>query len=362
MFKVKIDPALVQEGIRVTQRLSPSTSGNLTLKSDGQSLFMISASDVSRSIIQIPCQLQGEALFAIPVEALANSTKGRTGLQMVYDKTILTVTNGTNYEVAMATVDAVLFEDDEQQGDVQSWIVEPAILDWLKQAVTKVSLKPTSQLTPYMPVSVRITEKGAFVSCYDDQHMAFMRSRDIKGKLDVTLPIETLSAILDTFLKLKCKITVSETSLRIRNKLMDVLLALPEKEGQQGMNVEDVIAMAREVQTSNGTMIKMSKKIMTEFLSSARSVATKERMEIRVKAAKGQAKFGVETSNGTIKDDLSVAIRGRTKFAVDYEFFDEAVRKCKDDVPFKVVGDAFLTFDTGESTIAVSLNQEDGGS
>lgn len=360
-MQAKIDTDILQEAIRVILRLSPPVSGNVTINSDGRSLWLHSAAELSRCSVLIPCTVTGKALFAIPTQSLADASKGHATLDMVYDKTMLTLKGG-RYKASLTTVDALQIEEndtaEEEKG--KKWKVTVDQLQWLKSAVSAVALKPTQNVTTFMPVSVKLTSKSAFVSCYDEQHMAFTSSKEITGDLELLLPIETLNNVLDAFSKVSCVMIVTASSLIVRNKLVSVVLALPEIENENTIrDPEQVRETAREAMKADGTGIELDKKALSGFLDNCRAVATKERPELMVATKQGKIRFEVKTTNGVVNTIMPSGIQKSVRFKIDFEFFDEAVRKCSDQVVFKLVDDSFLTFKTKNTNLLVALNQDE---
>ena len=356
-MNVTISSDILQESLRIALRLSPPISGNVTLKSDGAKLFLHSAGELSRCSILLPCTVTGKAFFAIGTEALRDATKGHQELTMVYDKTMLNIKSG-RYSASLTTVDAIAMEEEkEEKGDTWKLTVDQA--QWLKSAVAQVALKPTANITAFMPVSVKLSDKGAFVACYDNQHMAFVNDKEITGEIDVTLPLETLNAVLDTFNKLAFRMTVTPSALLVKNKIVDVTLSLPATEDDAQIGTDAVIGKAKSALKADGTQIELAKTEVLSFLDNARAVATKERSEIQVTTEAGKINFVVKTTNGTSKSTLKAAVKTKQSFRVDYEFFEEAVRKCPESVVFKVVEGAFLTFQLKNAHVLVALNQEE---
>jgi len=357
-MNAQIESSSIQEALRVALRLAPPMSGNVTLEADGTRLLMHSVAELSRCSVVLPGTVKGKAYFAVATDALSAATKGHAELEMAYDKTMLKIKSG-RYSADLTTVDAVQLEELEKEKG-QIWKLSPEQGGWLKNAVAAVALKPSQLLaTGFMPVTAKLTEKAAFVACYDNQRMSFINDKEITGSLEVTLPLETFNAVLDTFHKAKFTMTVGSSTLFIKNAIVEVQLSLPEKDEENQIGTDDVIGKAREASKIDGSELQLSKAEITAFLDNARAVATKERSEIKIATDTGKAKLSVATTNGTSKTILKAQTpKKATAFNIDFEFFDEVVRKCPDDVIFKVVQGAFLMFKTRQAQTLVALNQE----
>jgi len=357
-MKCVLDSDILQEAIRVVMRLSPPITGNVTLESDGKLLKLHSVAELSRCTVLLPCEVTGKAFFAVPTEALRDATKGRKEIELFYDKTLLKLKAG-RYSTSLITLDAIEIETDEKV-EGQEWEVTVEQMTWLKTAVAAVALKPTANMTAFMPVSVRLTPKSAFVSCYDNNRMSFTSTKEITGNLDVTLPLDTLTAVLDTFNKVACTMKVTASSLIVKNPILDVVLALPATDEDSAISTEMVREKALSASSTDGLSVEVEKKAVTAFMDNARSVATKERSELMVKTEKGKITLTVKTTNGTSRVALKAAVKTEAEFKVDYEFFDEIVRKCPDALSFKFVDDqhAFIMIRTTTARSLIALNQE----
>jgi hypothetical protein len=188
--------------------------------------------------------------------------------------------------------------------------------------------------------------------------MAFLNSKEITGEMDVTLPVDTIQAVLDTFSKSPLKMQMGQSNLHVSNALVKVAVALPQAEDNSTVSVDDVINKAKSAIKEEGLNIEVSKKDILDFLDNSKAVATKERGELTIQTEKGKIKLEVVTSNGTTKTVIKANVATNVKVKVDFEFFQEAISKCLELVNFRIVGDSFLCFCTKENTyVLVSLNQ-----
>lgn len=355
-MQISIETDAIQEAIRVITRLAPPVSGNVTITSDGKKVFMHSNSEVSRCSVNMPADVSGKASsFSIAIAALRDGTKGRKKLDLIYEKTLCKIKSGA-YKCDLPTSDAMdLDHDSEEKSKPMKLTAEQAA--WLKTAVSTVALRPTELIAAFMPISLKLTSKGAFVACYDTNHMAFINSSEITGDMEMKLPVDILSAVLDAFAKSAFKLELSNSSLYVSNALIKVVLALPQKDEKE-LELEDIIEMAKTSRGAKGQEIEVQKADLVSFLDNARAVATKERSEIKLNAEAGKMRLEVVTANGSTKGVLKAACKALSPILIDFEFLDEAVRKSGESVVMKVVKDEFIAFKLKEGTVIVSMNQE----
>ena len=354
-MKLKLTSALLHSAIKTASTLAPPRDENVSLESDGSKLFLHSASDVARCTINIPCEVSGKNIFGISLATLRDATKGRDALHLVFEQSVLKV-KAKGYDADLPTTDALQLDALDPLKDKVILKLTADQASWLKQAVQAVSLKPTVVLTSYMPVSIKLTDKGAFVACYDDSHMAFINSKEITGDIDVTLPLDTFNSVLSVFSTAAFKLEVSFASLIVSNKLSSVNLNLPEVP-KGTPTAAEVLMKAKEALKMDGSTLTFAKADMLAFLDNARAVSTKERTEVAVKSQDKTLLVSVTTSNGSCKTQIPVT--GKTKaFKIDFEHFDEAIRKCSDTVEMKVVADAFVSVKASKTYLIVGLNQD----
>lgn len=350
-----VDNNNLQEALKVISRLAPPVSGNITIESDGKKLWLHSNAETSRCTINLPATVSGKkSSFAVAMIALSTATKGRKTLEIKYEKTLCKI-SGAGYKAELATHDSMDLDHGEDK------IVSKSILSqeqaaWLKAALSVVVLKPTELISPYMPVSVRLTAKGAFVACYDANHMAFIQSKEITGDMEVRLPIDMMIAVVDIFHKSVFKLEVSESNLYVTNKLVKVVLSLPQKEDNE-LQLDEVMQAAKETSKSSGQSIEISKRDLLAFLDNARAVATKEKSEIHVGIGQGKIKMTVETSNGKAQALMKASSTKKSQMLIDFDYVEEAVRKSGDSVLAKLVGDDFVAFRLKTGTVVVAQNQ-----
>jgi hypothetical protein len=355
-MQIKLESDALQEAIRVISRLSPPVSGNISLQTNANKLFIVSNGETSTCSINVPCEVSGkENIFAVSLSALKDATKGRKELTILYDKTLCKISSKA-YRCELATTDAIeLDKEDEEKSKPIKITSEQAT--WLKSAISTVALKPTALLASYMPLSIKLTDKGAFVACYDTNHMAFLNSTEIKGDLTLNLPIDIFSAVLDAFNGSSIKLELSKSNLYVSNALIKVMLGIPQ-EDEKSIKIEEVIETAKGSKTSKGKEIEISKSALLAFLDNAKAIATKERAEIKMELEKGNIRLEVKTTSGTVKSNIAASCTDTGNALIDFEFLDEAVRKSAESVVMKLVDEQFILFKLKAGSVVVSLNQE----
>lgn len=352
------DSGSVQEALRIISRLAPPTQGNLTLQTDGKRVQLHSFGELNQCSVTVPGDVKGTASFAISVDSLRDATKGRAEVDIKYKNTVLTIKGGS-YKAELPTVDAVSLDDvagaaGSKDGTKIKISTEQAA--WLRNAVNAVALKPTALVSAFMPLGVKLTAKGAFVSCFDSKHMSFMSSKEINGDCEFCIPVDMMQGVLDAFGNSSFTMTVTESTVTVSNKLAKVVLNIPHLD-EQGPSLSDVLGKAREVQKIEGTELILPKEEVVMYLDNARAVAVKERGEISVSSEKGKTQFSIKTVNGAIEATVKGSAKKNVSFLIDFDYFDELVRKAGQTLELKAVNGAFLLSKTEKVTLLVAFNE-----
>lgn len=351
MMNITAELTTLQQALDVVMRIAPPTSGNLSFEiNKNGSLTVTSVAELSRCTAVIACDLSGKGEFAVPAQALRDAIKGRAKLELKYANSTLTVKSG-NYKTDLVTVDVVP-QDETEKGETKNWKITPDMSDWIKTSLRLVALKPTSILSSWMPVGIQVGPKGAFVCCYDMQHMNWVTSKEVKGDFECVLPVDTMGAIVEVFSKSAFTMQQGETYIRVFNKMCDAYLSVPDM--REIPTVAQVRSKAKEAGAAEGQTFTFKKSDLLTFMDNAKSIISKERAELQVEAEDG-IKLQVRTGLGTSKTKIKG--KGKGKFNVDYEYLQELVSKAPDEVTMTVVEKAFIAVKLTASSALVALNQ-----
>ncbi|QDH83410.1 DNA polymerase III beta subunit, sliding clamp [Achromobacter phage Motura] len=352
-MQAKIESASIQDALKTVLRLAAPASGNITLDVQDK-IYLRSFGELNQCHVKLPGTPKGKASFSIPATTLQDAVKGRKEVSLEFKNTMLNITAGS-YKADLATVDAIMLEAPQSEGKPEVVKISGEQAQWLKQAVTAVSLKPNVIVSAFMPCGIKLTKKGAYVACFDSTHMAFIKSKEITGDCEFVLPLDTVQAVLDIFAHSDFTMEISTSNIRVKNKVAQVILAVPELD--QGLpKLTQVISTSEEAIAAKGKSIEVPRQDLLAFLDNSRAVAIKERAEIECSAKETKVQFAMKTANGNTKVTLDCKAKA-VSFKVDFEQFDEVVRKSGDAVSIRVVNGAFLLAQTPKTVMIVGLNQ-----
>lgn len=350
-LQISVELDDIQSAINTVTRIAPPEQGNINFEVNKEGhLELTTVSQVSRCTAMVASSVSGKGDFAVAVEALKAAIKGRQKIELTYDNSTLKVKSG-QYKVDLVTTDAIP-PDDMRQSETKDWKLDPETSEWLRASIKTVMLRPTEILSSWMPVGVKITENGAFVCCYDIQHMNWVQSKKVKGDFETVLPIDTLATVLDVFGKSKFQMKQGNNFITVRNKMVNAQLSIPVMDDIP--TLDQVKDKAKAVKEMKGSAFVFDKADFLVFLDNARAVVSKERPELQVKFDEG-IKLLVKTGLGTAKTKIKG--KGKGQFKVDYTYLQELVSKSEDKVELTVVDGAFIAVNLKQSTALVALNQ-----
>jgi len=350
-MKIKVELTSLQEALDTVAKVAPPASGNITIITKGPRLTIQSAGEISRCTLVVPAEVQGDAEIAVPLQALKDAVKGRAAIELSYVNSTLVV-QAKAYKAELATVDVIPLDDQETE-ETKNWKLTAEQGAWLRKSLRDVQLKPTSILSSWMPAGIKLTPKGAFVSCYDTQHMSWATSKTVTGEFECVLPIDTMLGIVDVFYKSNFVIQQGKSQITIRNGLAVVQMSLPTAD--ELPSISEVQAKIKEAGAEDGLTFTMAKSDCLTFFDNARAVLGKERAEVLVSYTNG-VELLIKTGQGQVKNKVKGS--GQGHFAIDFEYLLELVTKAEDQVTLKVVGDAFLSSKLKSSSLIVALNQQ----
>lgn len=352
-MKFDIEVPMLEEALSAVSKLASPESGNIVI-TGGKRLRIHSSSQVNSVVVSLPVKC-GDGEFGIPIETLRQAAKGRKHLECEYKNTLLYLKDG-RYKAELTTVDAI--RDDSVAVDSFKSAVKFSAdqMAELRSLVQQVALKPNSLIASFMPCGVRIDKKQAFVACYDSIHMAFIKSKEIKVKnpIEFVLPLDTLALIATVFIG-GARMSINDSVVEIKDDRVTAVLSLPTLDSELP-SMNEVVELSKSVRKASGNVLSFDKKEFVKFLDNGRSVSVRERSEIVCSVANSRAQFSILTSSGAIK--ASFKHKGEMNFKVDFEYLDEIVRKCGDELEFVLVGDSYLKTKSKDGYLVTGLNQD----
>jgi hypothetical protein len=348
-MKLKIELSAASFGLDVLSKIAPPSSGTLTFAVD-KKLTLMSASDSGYCKVVVPCEVEGSGSFALPLQVFRDAIKGREVFEVNYKNSIATI-SAKSYKVELSTTDVIPL-DEIELGEAKDWVLETEQIEWLSSASKKVELKPTSSFSAWMPLGIKLTDKGGFITCYDSNHVSWLNTKEVNGNFECLLPYTTMANVLSVC-KTKFKISHTQSHIKVKSKFAEFVLALPDLDGLPPLS--SVHTKTKEASKVTGSQVILPLVDTKAFLENAKSVmGTSERAELQVTAGKN-IELSIKTSQGSAK--AMVKGEGKAQFRIDSTYLAELLSKMQDDVTLTVVDSAFIAVKLKNGGTIIALNQ-----
>jgi hypothetical protein len=342
--KTTITAKTLVSALDVCQKLAPPTSELVLFKTDGKRMWVKSSSDTSQCSVRIVGSVTGEPTeFGVPLSALKDALKGHEEVALSTENAMLHITS-KGYSMELATQDPPGY-DELQADDTQQVELNPDTVVSLLACVKAVALKPTSMLSQWIPVGIKLAGGKAFVCSYDNQRISW-GTQKIAGELECVAPADTLISVLDSLKGQSVSLQLSRGRIRAANKLAEVSINIPIDEDLPSL--DEVLEKVKAVRAVKGSVCCLHKEELLAFFTNARAITGKDRAEIE---SDGET-LKIVSTTGRVQKKLKGA-----PFKIDFEFLVEAVSKTKDDVVINAVGTEFVSIKTEAGTLVLAQNQ-----
>lgn len=325
MLTISIDSTVIAEALKITMSLAPPMTGNVIIGTRNKALILTSIGENNRVEFRLPCTVKGEGIFALPIDTLTSSTRGRDTLTMRFANDVLYIQSG-RYSAKLPTVDVI--QEDAAPRKIENWMTVTADQgQWLKEALSDVNLAPTTVFAQSaMPVAVSLTPEGAFVCCYDSGHFAYTTSSEVTGNFELTLPITTLMNVIGAFAEADFKMAFDGGVLVLRNPVIKAEIATV------AVTTMPIDQLAAQVEALSSMKPEASFSIdvaeVKAFLANSQAVNNKEsRNALKITLNKNSAELTVSSNRGEASIEVEAKSSSPVHLEVDQEYFGEMLTK-----------------------------------
>lgn len=353
-MKFTVDNKEMSDALSTIAKLSPPTSGHVTIAGTKQGITIYSLGDLNKASIKIPLDIQGKSEeFGVDLQALTSAIRARGEITLHYSKSLLNIQAG-RYKATLSTFDP-LQETDKITTKVKGHKIDVETAAYLRDAARTVALAPDPLLSSFTPMGVRATSKGTNVVCYDSYHSALSSSKAITGDFSFVVPSTVLITVLDVFYVSEFRLQVTESSLLVANSIATVEIGLPVME--ENLTLDQVLKALEGLIKSKARPFVVNKDELSAFLDNSKAVATKERMALECEVNKNRLRVKTSNINGTVQ--AIIPTKGKDcKFSVNLAFVTEAVSKAGSDVPITLINSNSISVATPKAIFIMATNQE----
>jgi len=348
-MKAIIKVSALAHALDITQKLAaPGEDGVVAISYDGtKKLTIRSASDTSQSVVRVQFDsIEGEAVeFGIVLASLRDATKGHTTISMTVANAVVTL-KAKGSVITLPTVDTPDIEGVSKAEEEQEWELSAETAATLLGAVKAVALKPTTMLTSWIPIGIRLRKNSGFVCSYDDNRVSWGTIKE-GGDFECVAPTDTMVAVLDALKGHSLRVATSKGRLAVTTKTAQVIINTPVDDTLSSL--DEVIEKSREMAKQKGQIGALDRGTLQRFFDNARAITGKDRAEI---VSNGKT-LSIQSTIGAVTHDMPAP-----EFKVDFEFFAEAVGKVQgSSVNLNVVGSDFLSIGSSVGAIVIGQNQ-----
>lgn len=334
-------------------RLAVPATGNLVFDISNGKLEIASLGFNSAATIKVPASgVKGEMKLGIQAVALrAAITKTNDYLFVMKDgvltmKSKKSVTSLPTFEVA----EQPPFELE----NAKKTKITAQQASWITQAIKATDSKTNHTKLAWIPIGIRLTEKGAFVSCYEMSKLSWTTTKEVTGDATIILPREVASAVASVFDNEKFTILTSPGAVRIENPRVIYEASVPTSEGS--VPFEEVYKKHLSVGKEKSVKLLIIKSDIQEFLNTTKAVTMNSRGELQLKGDGTKMLMSVSGNEGSTKTTVKAKSSAAFQIKIDLELFAASAAKAPEEWELGV-GEVFLkSNEQGDVVTLIGLN------
>ena len=358
---VSIDTELLEAAIRTVVKVTSAGGANSIAHFkliDG--MFQSSATNKGTGVaINIPCKVKEKSKhsgFAVDPASLLAAIANRKNIQLeIGGSTVKVVSNKYKAELVTTTAEAeaILPKDIREGSDTMK--LPSALVEFIRENLAHIELKPILETYSYMPVAVRVTEKGAFLACYDNWHMAFVTNKKVTGNLKFCLPVSSLNLLTKEFRGKSYKMIATESTLYAFNDSFELALTLPQQDTQNVIPPEEAFNLAMQIRKEKGINVLLAAEDILSISTNIDAVYKKgEHIDFEVD--KTSCKVTLKSTFGRVSSVVRCKSQTPVSFRAGFGFMRDVLTKISGNkVEMTIVPERMLFFNKGSRTFMLAL-------
>lgn len=366
-MKFTTDASQITRALSVITKVASPNGGVILFKISGKRFEVITENSTNMCSFKLPVKFEGgkikDRVFTVGSESIKSSLRGHQEVEITLTDDQMIIKDGRyKAELSISDAESISVLPEGYEAD-SARTLSNDVVTWLINSANQVALRPTLALTPFMPLGIKITDKGAFIACYDQNHMAFTSTKKVKGSLEATLPLDTFLTGVDAVSKTEFKIDITETSIIVFNKQVTAAMSLPQVDSELAIPLDSVMEKAEQVPHSVGVDLDLPIEDLMTFLENARSIQSGNvgREEIECHASGTKVSLKVENAQGRVFTSFKSKVKASKEivFRCDYSYLEEVSRKAKDSLFLTVVEDSFMLAKINRVSVLIALNNRE---
>lgn len=366
-MSLNFDTDILTQAIKTIQKVVAGTGNTLVsfqvLNSD---TVKVSSFNKGTGIgINVPCRIGKEdkdKCFSVEPVALLSLLANRKDISLtIKSSTILIKANAYEAELLTTSVDIDEVLPEDLKSKEKTKLSQDAIA-FISQALLGLDLKPMLNVDTFMPVAIRITDKGAKAICYDNFHLAFTSDRKVTGDLDVVLPYSTLTLLSREFGGSSFSLVVTESSLYAYNKTYEMAIVLPQQDSQNKIPKDAAFQIITDMKKMDTVVVTLATDDLKTLATNMEAIFKKGEY-VEFSAEKSSVKATLKSNHGKVSSQLRGSSTQKIKFQTGFAFIKDAISKLPDTkVEFHLVPNKMLFFTKNSFTYMLALFEDSNSS
>jgi len=364
----KIDGEILESAIKTVTRVVGSGATESAVHCSllsSHTLEIQATSKESGLSLKIPCKViekDKKETFAIDPSTLLSAISKKKELEIgILAGSIKVSSNRYKAELVTSSLEREeVLPKEVRTGEKKSIKVSQNVMEFIRQNIAAVELKPLLESYDQLPVAVRINGKGALMVCYDLWHMAFAKDKKVVGDMSFLLPLNSLSILARDFKDKSYKMRITDSALYAYNEVFELFLTLPQQDEQNTIPREKVFKTAVSIREQKGVPVLFPVSELQTTIANLAAVHKKGEY-VSFQVDKTSCKMTLKSTHGKVTSEIKCRSPKPIEFRTGFIFLKDILPKISGKkVEIQVIPDRMLFFTKGRKTFMVALMGDEG--
>jgi hypothetical protein len=362
---VSLDKDILDSAVKSVVKIAGAgEAGLIFFKVMGPNLMRVSSVNKGNGVaIYFPCKVEKKSdnkKFAIEPQPILSAISNRKNVQLRLDESMVTVlAKGHKAELVTTAADAERVLPEEIKNGDNSMKIPHELIEFIRMNIDAIELKPTLETYSYMPVAVKVTEKGTIMVCYDNWHMAYVTTKKITGDIQFCLPVNSLSLLAKEFRGKSYKVNLTESALYAYNDSFELALPLPQQDAQNIIPADQAFELAKTIRQQEGVTVLLAAEDV-KTLSTNMEAVYKKGEQVDFEVDKTECKVMLKSTHGKVTSTARCRSSKKISFRTGFGFLRDILSKVGGEkLEVQVVPEKMMFFNNKNKTFMIALTEKD---
>lgn len=358
---VSIDTELLEAAVKTVAKVASLASANSLahFKIEGSFLEIAATNKGTGVALRVPCKVKTNSkhnMFNVdPYSLLAAVANRKSIILELGISTVKISADRYKAELVTTTADAEAILPKDVKNGPDSVKISQEIIEFIRGNLDQIDLKPIFEMDSYMPVAVRVTDKGAFMTCYDNWHMAFVLDKKVTGKINFCLPSNSLNLLVKEFRGKSYRMIATDSVLYAYNDLFELALTLPQQDSQNIIPPEEAYNLAMVIRREKGINVMLAAEDV-KSLSANIDAVYKRGEHIDFDVDSKECKVTLKSTYGRVTSVVRCRSDKPIKFRAGFGYLKDVLTKVSGTkIEATVVPEKMVFFSKGKRTFMLAL-------